>query len=108
MEQLKQGIRLRAWAQQDPIIAFKTAGSDMYEEMNDTIKRETVDLLFRVQIKREQEITREQVANPIHATHGDDSDSKGRTVVKGAKIGRNDPCPCGSGKKYKHCCGKEQ
>ncbi len=108
MEQLKQGIRLRAFAQQDPIVAYKSVGSEMYDEMNEAIRRETVELIFKVKIRREQEVKREQVAKPINASHGDGSDNASKTVVKAAKIGRNDPCPCGSGKKYKHCCGKEQ
>ena len=105
MEQLKQGIRLRAFANESPIIAFKRESSDMYDEMNETIRRETVELLFKVKIKREQEVKREQVAKPTDASHGDGSDNVSRTVVKPSKIGRNDLCPCGSGKKYKHCCG---
>ena len=108
MEELKQGIRLRAFAQQDPLIAFKSEGSDMYDEMNETIRRETVDLLFKVKIKKEQEIKREQVAAPVTQSHGDGSDNASKTVVKPKKVGRNDPCPCGSGKKYKHCCGRNE
>ena len=108
MEELKQGIRLRAFAQQDPLIAFKTEGSDMYDEMNETIRRETVELLFKVKIRKEQEIKREQVAAPVNASHGDGSDNSARTVVKPKKVGRNDPCPCGSGKKYKQCCGRNE
>ncbi|MDY4976279.1 MAG: preprotein translocase subunit SecA [Clostridia bacterium] len=107
MEQLKQGIFLRAFAQHDPLVEYKMEGSDMFDEMNQNIRRELVDLVFRVKIKKN--IQREQVAAPMEASHGAGGEDKGsRTVVKAPKIGRNDPCPCGSGKKYKKCCGANQ
>ncbi len=104
MEQLKQGIFLRAFAQHDPLVEYKMEGSDMFDEMNDNIRREMVEMAFRVRIK--QNIQREQVASPMESSHGAGGADKGsRTVVKAPKVGRNDPCPCGSGKKYKKCCG---
>ena len=102
MEQLKQGIFLRAYAQRDPIVEYKVEGSDMYDEMNENIKRETVELLFKISIKKD--IQRERVASPVEASHGE-GEKGSKTVVKAPKVGRNDPCPCGSGKKYKKCCG---
>ena len=74
----------------------------MYDEMNENIKRETVELLFKISIKKD--IQRERVASPIEASHGE-GEKGSKTVVKAPKVGRNDPCPCGSGKKYKKCCG---
>ncbi len=106
MEQLKQGIFLRAFAQHDPLVEYKMEGSDMFDEMNQNIRRELVELVFRVKIK--QNIQREQVAAPMEASHGAGGEQAKRTVVKAPKIGRNDPCPCGSGKKYKKCCGADK
>ncbi len=107
MEQLKQGIFLRAFAQHDPLVEYKMEGSDMFDEMNQNIRRELVEMVFRVRIRKDMQ--REQVAAPIEASHGAGGADKGsRTVVKAPKIGRNDPCPCGSGKKYKKCCGANQ
>ena len=103
MEQLKQGIFLRAFAQHDPLVEYKVEGSDMFDEMNQNIRREMVEMAFRVRIK--QNLQREQVAAPMEASHGAGGDAGSRTVVKAPKVGRNDPCPCGSGKKYKKCCG---
>ncbi|MBE7042710.1 MAG: preprotein translocase subunit SecA [Ruminococcaceae bacterium] len=106
MEQLKQGIFLRAFAQHDPLVEYKVEGSDMFDEMNDNIRREMVEMAFRVRIK--QNIQREQVASPMENLQGaGGADKSSRTVVKAPKVGRNDPCPCGSGKKYKKCCGTD-
>lgn len=106
MEQLRQGINLRAYAQRDPIIEYKFEAMDMFEEMIAVIKEETVRQLFHIVL--ESKIERTQVAKPIAANHGGDGTLEKKPVVKSEKVGRNDPCPCGSGKKYKHCClGKE-
>ncbi len=102
MEQLKHGIGLRAYGQHDPVSEYKFAGFDMFEEMIAAIREDTVKYIFRASV--EQKIEREQVAKPTVASHGDGSESK-KPVRRGEKIGRNDPCPCGSGKKYKKCCG---
>jgi len=102
MEHLKQGIGLRAYKQQDPSQAYQMEGSDMFAEMIDNIKTETVKYLFHVQIEKAPE--REMVAK-ITSTNHDDSVKKEPTK-KEAKPGRNDDCSCGSGKKYKNCCGR--
>lgn len=106
MEQLRRGITLRAYAQKDPVIEYKFEAMDMFEEMIDAIKEETVRHLFHV-IPQSQ-IERKEVAKPTAENLGGDGTVKKKPVVKKEKIGRNDPCPCGSGKKYKNCClGKE-
>ena len=106
MDHLKQGIGLRAYKQLDPIQAYQMEGSAMFEEMINGIKIDTVKFLFHIQIQRPVE--RERVAEETTASHGgDDSDVKKKPVRNEAKVGRNDLCPCGSGKKYKNCCGRE-
>ena len=106
MEQLRQGINLRAYAQKDPVAEYKFEAMNMFEDMNDFIKEDAVKLLFKV-VPREN-IERQQVAKPTFENAGGDSTLKNKPVRSGEKIGRNDPCPCGSGKKYKHCClGKD-
>ncbi len=102
MEHLKQGIGLRAYKQQDPAQAYQMEGSDMFAEMIENIKTETVKYLFHVQIERAPE--REMVAK-VTSTNHDDSIKKEPTK-KEAKPGRNEDCSCGSGKKYKNCCGR--
>ena len=104
MDQLRQGIGLRAFGQQDPVRAYNNEGFEMYEDMNHSIKEDTVRGMFNVQPV--EEIERKQVAHETSATGGEEEINK--PVVKGKKIGRNDPCPCGSGKKYKNCCGKNR
>ncbi len=106
MEQLRQGIGLRAYAQKDPVVEYKFEAMDMFEEMTDNIKEETVRSLFHV--VPQSQIQRTQVAKPTAENLGGDGTLKKKPVVNENKVGRNDPCPCGSGKKYKHCClGKE-
>ncbi len=108
MDHLKQGIGLRAFKQVDPVQAYQMEGSEMFEEMIKAIKEETVKLLFHVKIERAPE--RERVAQETAAVHGDNGDgpSTNATVRRTEeKVGRNDLCPCGSGKKYKNCCGRE-
>lgn len=104
MDQLRQGIGLRAFGQQDPVRAYNNEGFEMFEDMNHSIKEDTVRGMFNVQPV--EEIERKQVAHETSATGGEEEVNK--PVVKGKKIGRNDPCPCGSGKKYKNCCGKNR
>ena len=105
MHDLRQGIRLRAYAQSDPVIAYKKESLDMFEEMIASIREETVRRLYSVRLKKDQEIKRERVASGITENHGGDGTVK-KQPRKVTKIGRNDPCPCGSGKKYKMCCGR--
>lgn len=106
MDHLKQGMGLRAYKQQDPIQAYQMEGSAMFEEMIEGIKLETVKFLFHVRVERPVE--REKVAEETSASHGEDDKSlKKEPVRNDNKVGRNDLCPCGSGKKYKNCCGRE-
>ncbi|MBQ4547039.1 MAG: preprotein translocase subunit SecA [Oscillospiraceae bacterium] len=101
MSDLKQGIYLRSYAQHDPVVEYRIEGFDMFDQMIEAIREDTVKMLMTVRIKAAPQ--REQVAVPVE-TSGDGSVSA--TVTKKKKVGRNDPCPCGSGKKYKHCCGR--
>ena len=107
MEELKRGIYLRSYAQQDPVVAFRMESYDMFDEMNALIREGTVVTLLTFRLKSEEDIKREQAAKITATSGADDGSDKKRPVKKGEKIGRNDPCPCGSGKKYKKCCGKE-
>ena len=104
MDQLRQGIGLQAFGQRDPVVEYKFAGFDMFNEMIDAISEDTVRALMHVQI--EQKVEREQVAKPT-GTNKDESLQKAPKRREGKKIQPNDPCPCGSGKKYKMCCGKK-
>ena len=102
MDQLRQGIGLRAYGQRDPVIEYKVEGYEMFEEMIRSIQEETVHILYNIKVQASVP-KREKVAEPTSTSHGDSGPKK--PVVKGEKVGRNDPCPCGSGKKYKRCCG---
>ena len=104
MDDLRQGIRLRAYAQTDPVIEYKREGFDMFEAMNDAIKEEIVRRVFLVRITTNEEIKRQRVAKVTGEGAGGDKTVKRQPVVKKIKVGPNDPCPCGSGKKYKKCC----
>ena len=104
MDQLKQGIGMVAYGQKDPVVEYKMAGFDMFDAMTDAIKEETVRLLMHVRV--EQKIEREQVAK-VTGTNKDDTVQKGPKRREAEKIYPNDPCPCGSGKKYKNCCGRQ-
>ena len=105
MQDLRQGIRLQAYAQSNPVDAYKRESLHMFEEMVSAIQEETVRRLYSVRIKSDQEVKRERVASGITEGRGDGTVKKQPRKVQ--KIGRNDPCPCGSGKKYKHCCGRD-
>ena len=103
MDQLRQSIGLQAYGQKDPVVQYKFLGYDMFEEMTKNIRHDTVSALMHVRIQ--QKVEREQVAKAT-GTNKDDTVAQGPYKRKEAKIGRNDPCPCGSGKKYKQCCGR--
>ena len=105
MEQLKQGIGLRAYGQKDPVTEYKIEGADMFDAMIENIRNDTVKYVFRARLVQ-QSLEREQVAKPV-ATSSDNTVQK-QPVHKERKVGRNDPCPCGSGLKYKKCCGKDE
>ncbi len=104
MDQLRQGIGLQAYAQKDPLVEYKLSGYEMFDAMTENIKEDTVKLLFHVKV--EQKVEREQVAQ-VTGTNKDDSLAKAPVKRMEAKVYPNDPCPCGSGKKYKQCCGRK-
>ncbi|HET7616087.1 MAG TPA: SEC-C metal-binding domain-containing protein, partial [Bacillales bacterium] len=106
MDQLRQGIHLRAYGQNDPLREYQFEGFQMFEEMVTSIEEEVSTYVMKAQV--EENMERQKVAEDESAYHGeeDDGSSRNKPVVKGEKVGRNDPCPCGSGKKYKHCHGR--
>ena len=104
MDQLRQGIGLRAIGQQDPVIAYTDEGFNMFNEMNAHIKEDTIKYLFNITI--EEPVERKQVIDVDHLSSNVDEDANSKTVRKEDTTGRNDDCPCGSGKKYKKCCGR--
>ena len=105
MDQLRQGIGLQSYGQRDPLVEYKMAGFDMFDEMTASIQEDTIRLLYHVKI--EQKVEREQVAK-VTGTNKDESATNTPKKRAAAKVYPNDPCPCGSGKKYKKCCGKRQ
>ncbi|MEN6312669.1 MAG: preprotein translocase subunit SecA [Clostridiaceae bacterium] len=108
MDQLRSGIGMRAYGQRDPVIEYKFEGYEMFEEMIKNIQLDSVKMILHVRIDREHSAPkREKVAEPVTASHGDDGPKKPVTRSSD-KVGRNDPCPCGSGKKYKKCCGANE
>ena len=116
MDELKNGIGLRAYGQQDPVVKYRIEGMDMFDEMISDIKVDVTKILMN--IRRQGEARRQETVKitgaALEAIHSVDGGSKIGTDVdrtirnEGPKVGRNDPCPCGSGKKYKNCCGKNQ
>ena len=110
MSELKQGIYLRGYGQKDPVTEYKIEGFDMFDAMVEQIREDTVRILMTIRIRTEQEVKREQVAKPTMASHGGEGGKKvvRKAPVRVQKVGRNDPCPCGSGKKYKKCCGAHE
>ena len=107
VDQLRYGIGLRGYAQRDPVIEYKFEAFEMFDEMIRSIKSDALRIVLNAAVNDKQAVERKQVANPQNEIVGENHrrGAKGNTVVKGHKIGRNAPCPCGSGKKYKHCCG---
>ncbi len=105
MEELKRGIGLRAYGNQDPVVAYRMESYDMFDEMSESIRESTVRQVLTVRIRSEEDTKREQAAKVTSESGSGDGSEKGRTVRKKATPGPNDPCPCGSGKKYKKCCG---
>ncbi len=107
MDQLKRSIGLRAYAQQDPVVAFRQEGYDMFDEMTMSIREGTVKMIITAVIRSEEDLKRKEAAKVTSTSGTSDGSTKKQPVRnKTAKVGRNDPCPCGSGKKYKHCCGR--
>ncbi len=103
MDQMRQSIGLRAYGQRDPLVEYKFAGFDMFNDMTAAIRQDTVKTMLRIRV--EQKVEREEVAK-VTGTNKDASATREPVKRKNAKVGRNDPCPCGSGKKYKQCCGR--
>ncbi len=105
LEELKRGIGLLSYGQRNPVVEYRLQSADMFDEMVQGIKTDTVRGMLLLVIKTEEELRREQLMKET-GTSGDGTDKKGKTVKVGKKVGPNDPCPCGSGKKYKKCCGQ--
>ncbi|MFI3325421.1 MAG: preprotein translocase subunit SecA [Clostridia bacterium] len=110
MEELKNGIRLRAYAQKDPVIEYKSEGFDMFDQMIAIIRENTAKMVLTVRLRTKEAPKREEIAKETSASSSDSSEPKKKKPIVNAsnKVGRNEPCPCGSGLKYKKCCGKNQ
>lgn len=108
MEELKRGIHLRGYAQKDPVVEYRMEGFDMFDSMINSIREDTVKMMLMVQLHTNEAIEREQVAKPTQESGGSDGSITNEPARRSVgKVGRNDPCPCGSGKKYKKCCGRD-
>ena len=107
MDHLKEGIGLRGYGQKDPVREYQKEGYDMFMDMIARVKEETVQKLCMVQIRREEEVQKieEKRRQDYVMSRGEDTPAPATIRREAAKVGRNDPCPCGSGKKYKKCCG---
>ena len=108
MDELRRGIHLRAYGQHNPVVEYRNEGYDMFNAMTTSIREETSRIILSVQLRTNEEVKREQVATETGSSGGDDSVPDAKTVKGKGKIPKNAPCPCGSGKKYKRCCGKEE
>ena len=106
MEQLKQGIGIRAFGQHDPVVEYKNEGYEMFNEMTASIREDVAKALFHIRREKMPHMKEEGPRNMVESRGGESEKPKTQTVRNGQKVGRNDPCPCGSGKKYKNCCGK--
>ena len=106
IDELKRGIGLVAYGQKDPIVAFREESADMFDAMIDAIREDTVRIVLSAKFRTDEEVKREQVSKVTATSGGGDGTEEKRPVRKSGKIGVNDPCPCGSGKKYKKCCGR--
>ena len=107
MQELRRGIGLRAYGQNDPVVEYKREGYEMFERMIAAIQEETLRRIFLARVQVGGQVKRERVAKVTGESAGADGTVKKQPVKKGKKVGRNDPCPCGSGKKYKNCCGAD-
>ena len=106
MDELRNGIGLRSYGQHDPVVEYRNEGYDMFNAMTESIKEETAKRILNVHVRKNEEVEREKVAKVTGEMGADDGTVKKEPVRKDKKPGRNDPCPCGSGKKYKKCCGR--
>ena len=107
MDDLKQGVRLQSWGNKNPVDVYKKESLDMFEEMISAIQSETVRRLYSVRLRKDEEVKRERVAKNMSENVGGDGTRPKKQPVRAVKIGRNDPCPCGSGQKWKKCTCKE-
>jgi len=104
MENMREGIGLEAVGQRDPLVAYKTRGHQQFQNLLESIKHDVAHTIFKVRVEKREA---PQLTSPMtKAAVNRDAPPKQAAKVAGKKVGRNDPCPCGSGKKYKHCCGK--
>ena len=108
MDELRDGMRLRAYAQHDPVQEYRNEGFDMFNAMTESICEETTKMMLTLQVKKKEDVERKQVAKVTGESSSDGTVSKTVVKTKSQKVGRNDPCPCGSGKKYKKCCGADK
>ena len=108
MDELRDGMRLRAYAQHDPVQEYRNEGFDMFNAMTESICEETTKMMLTLQVKKKEDVERKQVAKVTGESSSDGTVSKTVVKTKSQKVGRNDPCPCGSGKKYKKCCGANE
>ena len=108
MDDLREAIGLRAYGQHNPVVEYRNEGYDMFNAMNESIKEVVAKQILNVRLRKNEEAKRERVAQETGASGADDQSVKKEPIRKKEKIGRNDPCPCGSGKKYKKCCGADQ
>ncbi len=108
MEDMRQGIGLEAVSQRDPLVAYKTKGHESFQDLTAAIRHDVAHAIYHVKIERQGQAAPELAPSPMAkaAINRGDSGKVRAAKVGGRKVGRNDPCPCGSGKKYKHCCGK--
>ena len=108
MDELRNGIYLRSYGQHDPVVEYRNEGYEMFNAMTESIREETTKMVLNVRVRRQEDVKREQVAKVTGESGGSDGSVKNEPVKKEKKPGRNDPCPCGSGKKYKKCCGADE
>ena len=108
MDELRNGIYLRSYGQHDPVVEYRNEGYEMFNAMTESIREETTKMVLNVRVRRQEDVKREQVAKVTGESGGSDGSVKNEPVKKAKKPGRNDPCPCGSGKKYKKCCGADE
>ena len=106
MDELRRGIGLRAYGQRDPVVEYRFEGFDMFENMINEIKHDTVFTIMRAQLNKDA-LQRKKVAEETSSVHGDGTVKK-QVIRRVNQVGRNSPCPCGSGKKYKRCCGADE
>ena len=108
MDELKRGMGLRGYGQKNPVVEYRYEGFQMFDEMVDSIREDTVRVLLTIKLPENQIPERQQVAKPDAPNAGAGDGSFNRQATSNKKVRPNDPCPCGSGKKYKFCCGMKQ